>query len=157
MIRVGDRHRRIRHDVARSNFARLVAMDRHRLFVGADHAQNDTFDVQQDVRDVLEYTLDTTKLVRHPVDLDVGDRSTLEAGKQDTAQRVSNRCPKPLLERFDREPPVRVGADGVVANDPARQLQPSPSHTHRMNLQCCCPGHDNVTSRQKKNRTGSLP
>jgi hypothetical protein len=52
------------------------------------HAQVDVFDVQNDVRHVLEHTWQRRKLVKHPFDLRRGDCRTLQRRQQDPPQRI---------------------------------------------------------------------
>jgi hypothetical protein len=92
-----------------------------------------TFDVQDQIRHVLDHSGDGTVFVLNPLELDLGYGTALETGQQDATKTVRNRMPESPFEGFDMEFAEIVGERLAIAFHPTGQLQSSPLDSHRLN------------------------
>jgi len=76
---------------------------------------NQRFDVQNDIRDILKNAGNRRKLVVRTTDLKLGHRTTFQAGKQNSAKAVTNRRTEAPLERFSCELSVGTGKCLTIA------------------------------------------
>src|SRR5450432_1027026 len=140
-------------DVARRDLALAVLLDADDARLRVDALEQDLFEVQHDVRDVLDDVGDRGELVEGALDLDGRDGRALQRRQQDAAQAVAQRRAEATLERLARELPVRrreaVGvhlelarADEVapVARDERVRLRRALIHSsgrHAISYQTC--------------------
>ena len=91
-----------------------------RLARVAVHPQAQRLQVQHDVGDVLAHAGDRRELVQHAVDLDRGDRRTLQRRQQHPPQRVAQRDAEAALERLDDDRRLAVGPASGLHVEPLR-------------------------------------
>jgi len=99
-------------DVTCGDDARAFGIDRQALGPFDFHFQRHALEVQNDVGDVFAYTGDARELVQNVVNLNAGDRCTLQRRQQNAAQRVTERQTKATLEGFGNNSRL---ARGIIA------------------------------------------
>src|SRR5262249_878876 len=77
-----------------------------------------------------DYAGDRGNLVLDPLDFDSSDGAALQAGQEDAPQAVSDGDAEAAFERLGVEFPVGIGQCPAVRGHAARELQPTPTHSH---------------------------
>ena len=91
---------------------------------------NNGFQIQTNVRDIFHDAGNRREFVLDALNLDACDRTSFQAGKQDTAQAVANRGTKPTLERLNDKLAIGACQGLFFGNDPIRQFKAAPSNSH---------------------------
>ena len=109
-------------NVGRGDFAFALLVDDERTRSGVVHPKAKRLDVEDDVRDVLDDTLDGGELVQRTVDLDGRYGRPLKRAEEHATKAVAQRDSVATLERLARELPVairqriRVRIEGLGTN-----------------------------------------
>ncbi len=128
--RVHDLDGPVGDDVPRRDLAHLLGFDPDRLGLAAVGDEEHLLQVEDDLGDVLDDSLDRVELVEHPGDLHGGDRGALDRGEEDPAQGVAHRVPVAALERFSDEPRVGVLLGLRIHGQPLGHLELRHSYNH---------------------------
>ena len=96
-------------DVAGLDFAGAGCGKLEALRPLALHAQRDLLHVEDDISHVLANTRQRREFMKHVLDLDRGDGSTLKRRQQHAAQRVAERQAEATLERLGDEGRLALG------------------------------------------------
>src|SRR5690606_23898355 len=87
-------------------------------------------DVQNDLGDVFQHTLDRGKLVDHAINAHPRDRRAFQRRQQNATKAIANRRAKTLLEGLDNEAAVLRRSAFALQPDLRRQLEVTPTNTH---------------------------
>ena len=79
VIRIDDRHGRVCREIACLDLTGGVAFEAHCLGILTIHFEDDPFDIEENVGDVLEYAIYRREFVRDTLDLDRRDGSAFQA------------------------------------------------------------------------------
>ena len=101
-------------------------VDRQDLLIGRVHLDRDLLQVEDDVGHVLDAPRQRGKLVQDPVDLDRGDRRSLDRREQHPPQRVADRGAEAAFERLRVELSVRRRERLGLEVEPLRFLKSLP-------------------------------
>lgn len=74
------------------------------LFATSEGSEDQAFDIQNNVGDILDNAGSGRELVLHALDLDGGCRSAVQGGQQDTTHTIAERLAVAALERLHDEP-----------------------------------------------------
>ena len=112
-LRVQDLNLAVALDRVGRHLTRALRTDFHCFGAVAMEFRGQTFDVQNNLGDILLDARDGRKLVQHAVDLNRRDRNARQGGKQYPAQAVAQRGTKAAFQRFHYK--FTVGS--VIAQD----------------------------------------
>ena len=116
--------------VRAGHHAPFVPLDPQGAGAGRGHLHDQRFEVEADIGDVFHDAGDRAELVLDPLNAGLRDRASFQAGKQNAAQAIADRCAKAPLERLGDEPPVSRGRRFPFMDHPAGKLQATPTNTH---------------------------
>jgi hypothetical protein len=108
----------------------LLADQLHLLGIIGIELHDQALDVEDDVGDVFHHAGQAGELVLRAFEADVGDGRAFQAAEQNSPQAVADGGAEAAFKRLGGEFSVHFGGNLLVANDPGRQLQSTPTNSH---------------------------
>ena len=93
--------------------------------VAAVGLEEDFFEVQHDVGDILDHAVNGGEFVLGAFDLDGGDGGAFQGGEEDAAQGVADGVAVAGFKRLGEELGVGVGGGGVLLGQPLGHFKTS--------------------------------
>ena len=117
-LRIVDGHARRRVDVGSGDFTSTGLTQVHGNWLVLLRGEHKALEVQNDLGDVLDATLDSRELVLNSLDLDARHRGAWNGRQQSTTQRVADGVSEARLQRLDNELRAELG-DGLLGKSGA--------------------------------------
>src|SRR3989304_8058042 len=128
-LRVQNLHLGVHLDVLRLDLAFAGGLEINGLGAGCMQLKGHLFQIQNNAGGILQGARNRRELVQHPLDLDRGNRRSLDGGQQDSTKGVTHRRSETPLDRLGVETTITIGRDLAICFKPLGLLKSLPKNS----------------------------